>query len=158
MTLSHGRHQPRVAVHKLLQPDGSEREIAGKLLGHGTSRREYHNHPEPRNLVTHPETWKCSACRWFEVNIIYVPEDDLYAVYTIGKSELPHERARARIQFTESAFEIIEILTDRRKTRQPDGTYVDREPRLPIAAARCIAQAANIDPDITAAYVNRAVV
>lgn len=141
--------RPPARTHRLLQPDGSTREVVGQLLGFGTSQREYHNHPVPRDLERYPVTWKCSACRWFEVTLLWVPTDRVYAVYTVGHSALEDEQPRARIQFTESAFEIIEMLTDRRDSATP---------RLPIAAARCLAQAANVDDAITEAYVNRAVV
>jgi hypothetical protein len=138
--------KPTITKHRLIHSDGTSHEITAALLGFGTSEREYHNHPEPRNFDEFPETWKCSRCRWFEVSIFYIPEDDLYAVYTIGKSSLLGEEPRSKIQYTESAFEVIEILTDRRSPH----------PRLPIAAARCIAQAASVDDDMTDAYINRA--
>lgn len=140
--------RPRVTDHRLPGPNGSETTVTGELLGFGSSQREYHNHPEPRDRETHPSSWKCSACRWFEVSIIYVPAEHTYAVHTVGRSAIPSELPRARTQFTESAYEIIEMLTDRRHS----------QPRLPVAAARCVAQAASVDSKIADAYVNRAVV
>jgi hypothetical protein len=134
-------------VHRVLTPNGEEEELHGRLLGFGTSQRTYHNHPVPRDLELHADDWKCSACRWFEVSVIAL-DDGAYAVYTVGRSELPYEEPRARLQFTESPFEIIEMLTDRRGPR----------PRLPVAAARCLAQAASHDDRVADAYVNRAVV
>lgn len=140
---------PTVARHQLLRPDADGYdEIDGRLLGFATSRRDYHNHPVPRDFETHGENWKCSACRWFEVTIIYVPQDETYALYTVGHSSLPGEGPRPRVQFTESPHELIELLTDRRGSR----------PRLPVAAARCLAQAASNDENVSDAYVNRAVV
>jgi hypothetical protein len=133
-------------TYRVLTPDGEE-ELHGRLLGFGTSLREYHNHPVPRDFAIHGDEWKCSACRWFEISIISL-DDGTYAVYTVGRSELPREQPRARLQFTESPFEIIEMLTDRR----------GRVPRLPVAAAKCLAQAAATDDGIENAYVNRAVV
>src|SRR5512144_1719957 len=104
---------PRATRHRILRADsdvGEYDEIEGRLLGFATSRRDYHNHDLPRDFQKHGEGWKCSACRWFEVSIIYVPHDETYALYTVGRSELPGEDPRPRVQFTESPHELIEML------------------------------------------------
>jgi hypothetical protein len=152
------RPRPASSTHRLLDADGSEREVVGQLLGFSSSQRPYHNHPDPRDMRQYPEEWKCSACRWFEVTIIYVPADETYAVYTVGRSALNGEQPRPRIQFTQSPHEIIEMLTDRRRRHATDAEAGSSQPRLPVAAAHCLAQAAAVDPDIEDAYVNRAVV
>ena len=138
---------PTVTLHELIQPDDTIEYVEGRLLGFSSSHRDSHNHPLPRDLSVYGDTWKCSACRWFEASIIHITDDETYAVYTVGRSALPGEKPRARVQFTDSAYELVEILTDRR-----EGT-----PRLSVASARCLAQASSTDKDIADAYVNRAV-
>lgn len=139
--------QREVEEYELLTPEGPI-QVRGQLLGFSTSEREQHNHDE-RTLQTASDlSWKCSACRWVEIRIIR-DDDDTFAVSTLGRSRVPGETDRSRVIFTDSPHEVIELLTDRRPGRNP---------RLPFAAARALAQAAQRDDDMHDAYVNRAVI
>lgn len=136
--------------HVVLRDDGTPVTLRGRLLGYGSSRRDYHNHemPRPAALLTNDgRPWKCSGCRWFEVRIYHL-DDGSYALHTVGMSSLDGEKPLPRLQFTESAYEVIEMLTDKR------GPVA----RIPEASARCLAQAANVDDKMNEAYINRAVV
>jgi hypothetical protein len=131
--------------HDLLTPEGLIK-IRGRLLGFSTSQREQHNHPSPVDVDTR---WKCSACRWVEIRLLK-DDDDSYVVSTLGRTIVQGETDRSRVVFTDSPFEVIERLTDRRPNQ--------RQPRLPLAAALALSQAAAIDDGIRDAYVNRAVI
>lgn len=140
-----------LAHYPVFDADGNTTMLHATLLGFGSSQRTYHNHelPRPTELKgVNGESWKCSACRWFEVRIFYIPDDETYLLYTIGQSTIEGEKPRPRMQYTQSAYELIEMLTDKR----------GNSPRLPDASARCLAQAADVDDRINEAYVNRAVI
>lgn len=76
-----------------------------------------------------------------------VTPDGRYLVVTYGMTVVPGERPKRRSVWTNSAFEIIEILTQRNAGKS----------FLPATSGRVIAQAAASDDDIRDAYVNRAV-
>lgn len=118
---------------------------------------------------------RCSACRWFEVRIFTVDcvyadhctcptasDDDndphdhdcgeespehKYLVLTYGITTVPGESHKRRAVWTDSPYEIVEILTQRNSS----GTF------LPATSARVLSQAANCDDGIRDAYINRAV-
>jgi hypothetical protein len=126
---------------------------------------------------THPTPpgTRCSACRWFEARILAVeaeltdactcagpnahptaghephcgqePPRARYLVLTYGRSRVPGETDKRRAAWTDSSFEVIELLTQ----RDGGGAF------LPAAAARVLSQAAAWDADIQDSYVNRAV-
>jgi hypothetical protein len=79
-----------------------------------------------------------------------VPARKPYLVLTYGLSDVPGEVDKRRASWTDSPFEIIELLTQRGRE--------DRQAFLPAASARAVAQAANWSKEIQQAYVDRAVV
>lgn len=138
--------------------DDAPFEFTGRPLGFGTSRRDNHSH-YPRNFAGKGE--KCSACRWFEVTLYErVRSDDGagsdpggtvsdYVVHTVGGSDVPGEHRLSRVEFTTSAFEVIELLTVR---------HPGKEPFIAVQSQRALAQAASRDENIRDAYINRAIV
>lgn len=118
---------------------------------------------------------RCSACRWFEVSIYHVKHEYLFNVdvdpeiniiyddncarkvsptaqfllATTGNTIVPNETKMRRLVWTNSAYEVIEFLTQRRNNVTPF---------LPMASARVLAQAATWNDDFRDAYINRAVV
>jgi hypothetical protein len=150
------RPAPVYARREIIGRDGEVHQFTGALLGHGTSHRDHHNH-YPRRFAQRGE--KCSACRWFEVAIYRrtTAHDDPtgvtlghdYVIHTVGWSVIPGEQRLSRVQFTSSAFEIIEMLTVR---------HQDKEPFIAVQSARALAQAAGVDQAVRDAYINRAVV
>lgn len=120
---------------------------------------------------------RCSACRWFEVRIFTVecvytdkctcpaksdndvisrahqancgelPPEHKYLVLTYGITTVPGESHKRRAVWTDSPYEIVEILTQ----RNASGTF------LPATSARVLSQAAGSDSGIRDAYINRAV-
>lgn len=148
--------------------------IHGRRLGFATSHRDTHDHllaPGSTNTVciTDQETGqrivcaapgtRCSACRWFEVRLYAVahefdtvggeiPRRGTYLVVTSGVSIVPGEIIMRRASWTDSPYEVVELLTQRRGER----------PFLPTPSARVLSQAAAWDNGIRDAYIDRAVV
>ena len=124
----------------------------GIILGSATSEDKQHNHPgDYLPASAQPAGGKrpsCSACRWFAVALYDDTDTDEYVVHTIGRSIIPGEIDYARVSRTQSAYEVVEILTVRQK-----GAVFIAAPSL-----RALAQAAALDDDIRDAYINRAVV
>lgn len=132
--------------------------VRGRMLGFATSQRDVHEH-----LADYAAPGeRCSACRWFEVRIYGVDYeltgdgDDYesierrgrYLVLTSGVSVVPDEVIMRRAVWTDSPFEVVEVLTQRRGTT----------PYLPAPSARVLSQAAAWDDGLSDAYINRAVV
>jgi len=140
---------------RLAGRDGEEHIFTGYALGVATSRAEQHTHS---TRYAAPGD-KCSACRWFSVGIYRVfdepetsdgrPKPRGYVVQTVGESVVPGEQRLARVQETASAYEVLELLTVRRR---------NAEPFITPQSLRALAQAANLDDGVRDAYVNRAVV
>jgi hypothetical protein len=150
-TATNDRHTPKFHEWTLgrVHDDGVRDEVpvAGYLLGRATSEKDDHNHSQDFT----PDGQRCSACRWFEVLIVDTSEDDeagsTYLVYTCGRTIIPGERDRTRFVWTDSPREVVEALVVRQHG----------QPKLPVASARALAQAADLDDDIADAFDNRAV-
>jgi hypothetical protein len=131
-------------------------EFAGVLLAWGSFEDSDHrDHP---NSDYAPKGVKCSACRWLEVELYrkfptalndddYDAQESTYVVVTRGPSIIPGERDYEKITFTESALEVLEVLTVR-KTRGEQSTF------LPPQHARAIAQAAAHDDGLREVYIS----
>jgi len=144
--------------------DGEQLSFCGRMLGYATSNRSNHDHHVSYDaggelISFSPPGERCSACRWFEVRIFEIEHeyDDAgepvdrrgrYLVLTSGMSIVPGEVEMRRASWTDSPYEVVEILTQRR----------DQRPFLPAPSARVLSQAANWDSGIRAAYIDRAVV
>lgn len=124
--------------------------FTGRVIGAGTSEAADHNHAtdylEPAVYNAGERRRKCSACRWLETTI-YETDTGGFVVHTIGRSIVPGENDRHRVTSTDSAFEVVEVLTIKGIN----------EPFLPDPSARALAQAAHLNEDVREAYVNRAV-
>ena len=146
--------------------NGSRREFTAKLIGFSSSEKQNHNHPVSdahhrehvsggRQVGKSAAMIRCGACRWQETRIFLLDEKDhvyhggKFAVHTLGVSILPGERVRARLEFVNTGFEVVELLTVRK------GEHA--APYIPGASARALAMAAAHDRDLKDAYVNRAV-
>lgn len=128
-----------------LTVEGVSYEFAGVLLAEGSSQADQHrDHPES---ATAPKGVKCSKCRWLEVEIYRRIDEDpnVYVVVTRGPSIVPDERDYEKIAFTESEYEVAELLTVR-KTRGTQSTF------MPPQHARALAQAAAHDPKLREVY------
>lgn len=178
--LAGGPPAPAAQDYEIDGRDGEVFSVRAKLLGFTASRRDEHDHPLAYDRdgaqVTFAEAGtRCSACRWFEVGIYEVlgevvegcncdpaptdahqpscglePPTARYLVVTCGRSIVPGERDKRRTTWTDSAFDVIEVLTQR-----PDRA---REPFIPAASRRALARAAQWDDDVRDAWINRAVV
>lgn len=135
-----------------LQTETQDYEFVGFVLGTATSEAGYHNHEGDFLTASAPPSGagarrqKCSACRWLETTI-YQTKSGHYVIHTNGRSIVPGERDYVRVTFTQSAYEVVEILTVKGQ----------KEPFIPAPSARALAQAADKDDSLQEAYVNRAV-
>lgn len=128
-----------------MKVDGVAYEFAGVLLAEGSSEGAAHrDHPD---TPTAPKGVKCSKCRWLEVEIYKRLDTDPheYVVITRGPSRCEGEQNYAKIEFTESAFAVAELLTVR-KTRGTMNTF------MPPQHALAIAQAASHDAALREVY------
>ncbi len=110
------------------------------------------------------EPGRCSHCRWFEARILRVDAELVtedpdagepsyrveepsgrYLVLTYGRTRVPGETDKRRAAWTNSTFEVIELLVQRDRNERPF---------LPGASARVLAQASEWDEDIRAAFVS----
>jgi hypothetical protein len=127
------------SVHELPTRDGPLRVLA-RLLGYNSSRQDDHTHTGP-----HAERGeRCSACRWFEVRIFEVVEsehDAHYLLHTLGGTTVPGEITKCRASWTNSALELVELLTD-------------RFGNVPYTSRRALAQAGDVDQSLRAAYLD----
>ncbi len=125
---------PELREYTLLGRNGRPETHRLVLLGHGTSYAE-------------------GKKRWFEVTI-YADENDAYLVHTVGRTTIEGERDLARIERTVSPYDVIELLTVRRASRNHSG---DRAvaPYVPRPSARAIAQAAEFDDGLHEAYLRQ---
>jgi hypothetical protein len=143
---------PRTENFEVTDHEGRTHTFDGQLIGAAsTERREHTSH-----IGDHADRgFRCYACRWAEAYIYVVDAGDprrsqgRYCVVTVGASEVPNEVNFNRANFTDSALEVIELLTVRKR---------DRDPYMPGVNARTITQAAENDDDLYDAWVNRATV
>jgi hypothetical protein len=145
-------HEP--TLRGVTLPDEGGRppvEVQAYLLGYASSQHDTHDENAHDPGETAPKRVRCSACRWFEVQIYDVSDDpnsdETYLVYTVGKTIVPDETDRIRFVWTTSEYEVVEALVVRQ----------GGVPKMPVASGRALAQAAKLDEDIAHAYINRAV-
>lgn len=147
---------------QLIEQDGPRGQFifTGQLIGQATSYREEH-FDHAGDFAQRGE--RCFACRWFHAQIFEVervtdegskiryPTDHKkqYLVVTVGGSIVPSEHQLKRLTFTDSPYDIVEILTIRKSGANP---------YLPAVSARALAQAADHNDDIRDAYENRPVI
>jgi hypothetical protein len=146
------------AAHEITTKQQGTVTFFGSLIGHATSEATRHNHAGETLAPTgHSDRDRkgprpsCSACRWFEAELyqeIYQGQVSGYVIHTIGRSIVPGEIDYARVLKTDSAFEVVELMT----VRQKGAVF------LPAPSSRALAQASSVDDDIREAYINRAVV
>jgi len=140
--------EPVPRTWQLRDKSGTEFTVFGSLLGRATSEQDEHND----HVGAHAGRGeRCSACRWFEVLILNVSEDEEagveYLLYTVGRSIVPGETDRIRTVWTDSPRKVVAALVVRQ----------DGQPRLPIASDWALAEASDLDDDIADAYENRLV-
>lgn len=143
-----------LTLRRVTLPDEGGRppvEVDAYLLGFATSQHDDHDDKAHGPDETAPKRVRCSACRWFEVQIYDVSDDDesdeSYLVYTVGRTIVPGETDRIRFKWTDSPYVVVGCLVVRQ----------GGVPKLPVASDIALGQAAFYDDAIADAYVNRAV-
>ena len=122
---------PPTQPYTLTGRNGDTFNFTGERLGSGSSE-----HPDKD--------------RWFEVDIYrgVVNDEQVYVVHTQGRSRVQGETTRARVALSQSAYEVVELLT----VNHGGKLYIPRQ------SSHALAQAAQWDAGLRDAYVNRAVV
>lgn len=144
--------------------------VYARFLGVGSSQASTHARgaPHPDGFVTRGV--RCNACRWFETRVfreLLLPDEvndiaDLvgdevalrrvqlgnYVIHSVGMSVVDGEVPLCSVAETRSPFTVVELMTTRR-----GGT----EPFIAKPSARALSEAADNDPQLADAYVNRAV-
>ena len=116
----------------------------GVLLASASSHQDEHRH---RGDYA-PKRWPCGACRWFEVALYRVvddqqPHERVYMVHTRGMTIVDDEIIYARAAWAETPYEILQLLTQW-KTNS-DG------PMLPSVSLDALYEASDADPTIKVA-------
>lgn len=129
---------------------GESVTVTGGMLGIGSSQRPRHQNHLPGE--TAPPRTHCSACRWTEIRIFGCDPDDgkalaPYLVVKRGASIVPGEKDYIEWEWLTAGHEVLEKLTTRR------GSDVFLTP----PASRAASQAAENDPGMRDAWLNRAV-
>jgi len=173
--LGYSPGEPPTTDHRFEGRDGEVLHLRGRLLGYGTSHREEHSHPtrgcdadadagaDVGDVTYAAPGERCSACRWFEVRVLAADEEltesggaeparARYLVLTYGRSLVPGEVDKRRAEWTDSPYEVLELLTQRRGGASGRST----RPFLPQTSARVLAQAAAWDAGLRDAYRGRA--
>lgn len=97
---------------------------------------------------------RCGACRWFEARVFRVEDpgsehDGEFMIHYTGASIVPGEVDRNRVAFADGGHALVELAVSRNLGQ---GRVFITPPM-----ARALAMAANHDPDVEHAWVNRAV-
>ncbi len=143
----------------------------GRLLGYADSRRGQHElEGASRNRlgavhdVVDGQPYaragqRCGACRWFEVRIFRggrgcrrvnrCEHAGEFVIHYTGATVVPGEVHRSRVAYADGGHALIEQAT----SRNLEQNRVFITPPM----ARALAMAANHDPDVEHAWVNRAV-
>lgn len=171
-TMNTGPHKPSStpAYYELRGRGDKIIEIYGALIGFASSKRNDHTHL-PIDPVTNSPTYadtsqRCSACRWFEIRIFLVhnqygeectcgsqtdlhqvacgeiPVDGKYLILTYGITIVPNEETKRRASWTDSPYEIVELLTQ-------SGS---NGPFMPATSKRAFAQGAAFDSGMRDVY------
>lgn len=161
--------------------------VLGTVLAHGTSRRDEHN-DHPGEFVAggercsacrwfevtivsvladvHPDTpAEREPCRCpdridgeQQFHCGLEPPSGRYLVVTAGRTVVPGETDFRRAEFSDSPFEVIELLrveSGRARARREARNLPESEATrtLPPVSARALAQAAGFDDDLRDAYL-----
>lgn len=132
----------------------------GKMLGETDSHQDGHYHATSEVPFAR-KGQRCYACRWSEYKLFTVDELDTrtliafgshyagrYLVASFGQTIVPGEEIFRRLDATDSPAEVVELLTTRK---------FEQRPTITSAAARLLARASDLDPDIQEAWDNRVV-
>lgn len=127
-----------------------EMTFLGQLLGRATTESDRHrNHPD--NTFAERGV-RCSACRWFSIELYIVEETKRYLIYTRGDTRVPGEDPIPRVTFASDARGVLDMLIQRQPVDRPDphnrDTWTWSPPRLSRSALICLEQAGIYDPDL----------
>lgn len=141
------RIRPATMLHQLTGRDGAPAEFIGRKLAASSSRENEHWR---HTSAFAPKKWRCSACRWIEIELFALDDPDVpskrYVVYTRGCSQVPEEKTLARVAFADDAYDVLRLMTQwRGRSGQED------KPVIPDVNLVALEDAADLDPDLAEA-------
>jgi hypothetical protein len=72
--------------------DAGDRPVRARFIGYGTDHTDEHSGHPASEFVQRGS--KCRACRWFEIRIYDVPDQNAYVIDYYGGSIIPGELTR----------------------------------------------------------------
>lgn len=117
-----------------------ELRFTGRLLAQASSRRSEHNRYAVHEDGHAIQFERCSACRWFEVEL-YRSEDPeaRWVAHTVGQTTVPGEEVRHRLRATSDPRRVVSFLT---VADRDSGTV-----RVPSITRGALDRAAEADPE-----------
>lgn len=115
-------------------------EFRGTFLGLGSTHRPLHR-IHPGQFANPAVGEKCMTCRWFELRLFWDDDTDTYVLHYAGRTVVPGESQRLRVERAVTAYELIEILIQGGQLTYP--------------ANRALGQAAEFDEAIEKAFKAR---
>lgn len=89
-----------------------ELQFEGQQLAKASSQRDTHNEYAVHEEGTALQFERCSACRWFEVELYRTDDpEQRWVAYTIGRSLVPGEQSRYRLRATSDPRRVVSFLT-----------------------------------------------
>lgn len=89
-----------------------ELDFMGRLLASASSRRTEHNGYAVHEGGHAIQFERCSACRWFEVELYRsIDSEARWVVHTVGQTTVPGEEVRHRLRATSDPRRVVSFLT-----------------------------------------------
>lgn len=127
----------------------------GDFIGLGSTFRPTHYRHPHTMFMESGSGYRCNRCRWFELRIFYDNDQTGYLLHFAGRSMVPGEIQRYRIERALTAYELIEIMSGKAAHGQQSRNDPDFVPHLTAPGRRALSQAAGFDDDIKDAYTDR---
>lgn len=120
-----------------------ELEFRGTLLARASSQRPDHNGYAVHRDGFAQQFERCSACRWFEVELYRSADPEVrWVAHTAGRSTVPGEDTRYRLRATSDPARVVSFLT----VADRDSGLV----RVPSVTRGALDRAADADPEFAA--------
>lgn len=120
-----------------------ELEFRGTLLARASSQRAEHNEYAVHRDGHAQQFERCSACRWFEVELYRSDDPEArWVAHTVGRTTVPGEDTRHRLRATSDPRRVVSFLT----VADRDSGVV----RVPTVTRGALDRAADADSEFAA--------